>query len=260
MLKAPSATRATRRVRRSTKRSPGVPEHRPLPWLDHDIPLTIVAHSRRRREAERLSTIVGAQAISWDNHHQGCEANHRKAWSWLAQGRPEQYSVVLEDDVVVAQDFRHQLNKVLAVAPSPLVSLYLGQGRPPHWQPAIAYAITSLTRDVCWFLGPELLSAQGYAIRTSLLPSLLNATKDTDTPIDEQISKWAKRKKITVAYTWPSIVNHREDLPPLIEQRADGQPRIEKRVAWRFGGRPKWSISAAEMKSPTQLGMKVVRR
>jgi len=234
----------------------------PPPWSPHDIPVAIVAHPRRWKQAQELSSSVGAEALVWDNAHLGCEASHRRAWEWLAQGKtgepgdPRGYSVVLEDDVAVMADFRHQLTAALRVAPSPIVSLYLGRGRPPHYQPAIAHAITSLPTDVCWFTAPVLLGAVGYAIRTELLPELLSHPQ-APLPIDEQISAWAQAANHTVAYTWPSLVQHR-DLAPLITERHDQQDRIEKRVAWRFDTRLHWDTSSAPIKTPEELGMRVI--
>jgi hypothetical protein len=106
-------------------------------------------------------------------------------------------------------------------------------------------------------MAPALFSAQGYAIRKDILPTLITAPR-TDLPIDEHISQWATEANIPVAYCWPSIVEHRDDLPPLITQRHDNQDRIERRVAWQFGTRPTWSTQVHQIKTPQQLGMRVI--
>jgi GR25 family glycosyltransferase involved in LPS biosynthesis len=222
------------------------------------IEIAVIAHPRRKQEAQRLASMVEALSIFWDTESMGCETNHRVAWEMMAKLSEADWLVFLEDDIEVVPDFRRQLDEILAVAPSPLVSLYLGRGRPPHWQPAIAEAITSVpSPDTCWLMAPALFSAQGYAIRTDILPTLITAPRTT-LPIDEHISSWASARNIPVAYCWPSIVEHRDDLTPLIQERADGQPRIEQRVAWKFGTRPTWGTQVHQIKTPQQLGMRVI--
>jgi hypothetical protein len=235
-------------------------------------PIVIVAHpsrtqphrdtsDRRRRErcADRLATEVCAEAVIWDNEGLGAEANHRRAWMYLSRADYDGYSVILEDDVRPVRDFVTQLRRVLNAAPTPVVSLYLGRGRPPHWQGAIATAITSLpTADTCWLTTDTLLGAVGYAIRNDLLASLLIGTTDTGMPIDEQISEWARANGHEVGYCWPSIVEHRDDLAPVITTRADGQPRIERRVAWHVGERLTWTSRAHPLRTPEQLGTRVI--
>lgn len=232
----------------------------PPPWGPQDIPIAIVTHEGRAAHAQILAEKIGAEAMSVDDIKMGCEANHRRTWSWLASGNAR-WSVILEDDVVVAPAFRFQLAQILTKAPTPIVSLYLGRGRPPHHQGAIATAITSLpSENTCFLLGKDLLSAQGYAVHTNLLSTFLAATTDRpDVPIDEQFSAVARGLEIPISYTWPSIVDHREDLAPVISTRADGQARTERRVAWKFGGRHSWFPDAAPLREPEELGMTVIR-
>ncbi|QDH91829.1 glycosyltransferase [Mycobacterium phage Phrappuccino] len=231
----------------------------PAPWKTGAVSMAIVADERRRTQAESLCDRTAAEAIVWDNetYRFGCEANHRRAWNWLA-GSGEQWGLVLEDDIAIPRNFRAQVQQALAVAPTGVVSLYLGRGRPPHWQPAIARAITARATDTCWFTGPALLSAQAYAVRADLWPALLSLPPDDTTPIDEQITAWLIASGIEVSYSWPSLVDHRTDLAPLIAARADGQSRTERRVAWKTGVRKHWDASSAPLHTPEQLGMQVV--
>jgi len=208
----------------------------------------------------RLERALGADSV-WDLDYSGCEANHRRAWKWgVEDADPDTWVVILEDDIVLATGFSRQLGQILEAAPAPIVSLYLGRGRPPHWQTSIARAVTSLPDPhTCWLVGTDLLSAQGYAMRVSTMRSLSRSRHRSKLPVDEHISGWAKRNGHAVAYTWPSIVDHREDLRPLITERADGQPRFERRVAWNFGSRPRWNNRTHPLLSPEQNGVTVVK-
>lgn len=223
--------------------------------------LAIVAHPRRAKVVSSLGPRVSPEVVVWDNKNRGCEANHRRAWQWLSLGADQDgYSVILEDDVIAVENFRSQLDQVLAVTDAPVVSLYLGRGRPPHWQPTIAQTITSLpSPDVCWLRTNALLSAQGYAVKTELLNSLLAGTTDYGDPIDEQVSAWVQAHDLYVDYTWPSIIEHRSDLKPLITGRETASdPRQERRVAWNFDSRSTWTDATIDLPTPEQAGTTVI--
>ena len=231
----------------------------PATMITHDPAIGIVAHEKRYRHAAKLADRIEAEAISVDDGTLGCEANHRRLWSWL-RSSPSRWALILEDDVTVAPALRFQLNQILAKSLPSIISLYLGRGRPPHYQPAILSAITSLPGpDTCFLTAKDLLSAQGYLVPTSFLPVLLDGTDDGPVPIDEQISAVARAHTLPVHYTWPSLVEHRADMDPVITDRHDGQPRTERRVAWRFGGRPSWRPTFHPLKTPEELGITVVR-
>lgn len=225
--------------------------------------IAVIAHPARASLAEEIATTAGAEALSWDMNDIGCEANHLQAWTYL-EGAKTPWAVVLEDDVTLAPNFCDQLGQVLSVAPSPVVSLYLGRGHPHggvfDWQSRISAKIAT---EVCWLTAESLLSAQGVAIRTELLtdmlefvgplsdPGMRRSPKNRRTPgmpIDEAISAWCQQRGILVSHTRPSIVDHK-DLPPLITVRKDGQPRTAKRTAWLFGERSEWDSSTAHLTS-----------
>ena len=212
--------------------------------------IAIVAHPSRSTLANALAETVGAESLCWDTTNDGCEANHLAAWRWLRDS-PDDWGVVLEDDTFVVSDFRDQLNQVLLHAPSPVVSLYLGRGHPhggeSDWQNRISAKIAS---EVCWLTAESLLSGQGYAIATTLIPDMLHTVTPLaqEMPIDEAISWWCQERGILVAHCRPSIVNHRDETS-LIQQRHDGQPRTTARVAWLFDRRDRWDDSTTHLTS-----------
>ena len=222
------------------------------------IPTAIVAHPDRTAAAERLADAVAAEAILWDDGCFGAGANHLRAWRWLAQSSGS-WSVVLEDDAVPVAHFRRQLPQALDVAPSGIVSLYLGRGRPPQWQPCIGAVMAPLGRDPHWLSAPSLLHHVGVAIRTELLAGMLATVPRhlVNLPIDEAIGVWARSRRIPISYARPSLVDHADD-DPLIGERHDGQPRatgeiFEKRVAWVTGTRPRWGRDVIPMPLPAIL-------
>ena len=105
----------------------------------------IVAHTARAEHAHTLMDQVGAAYTSVDNGTLGCNGNHKQVWTWL-NNHTDEWAIVLEDDSLPTPDFLHQATQALAVAPSPIVSFYLGKHHIPtldiehHKQQAITKA------------------------------------------------------------------------------------------------------------------------
>jgi hypothetical protein len=201
----------------------------------------IVAHERRTEQANHLAATVNADKTFWDDGTLKCEGNHLQAWQWMAEQDAE-WGVVLEDDAIPCDDLRNQLDQALAVAPAPIVSLYLGTGLPAHWQPRIQAALR-YNPQAHWLNGP-VISAVGIAIRTELLPLKLQP----NTMIDQAISNWAKLNHHPVAHTVPSLVDHRDD-EPIQKVRINHEIRTNDipRKAWQFGTRQRWTSRSAAL-------------
>lgn len=207
--------------------------------------IAIVAHTARLEQADKLAATVNANAVLVDDGTLGCNANHRRAWEHVAE-RDADWSVILEDDAQPVDGFLSQLDQVLAVAPSSVVSLYLGKLRPPHWQDRIRRTLH--TADAHWLTAPTLLHAVAVCIRTELLPAMLHGTPtrkpiNPHKPIDEAIGTWARHNGIRVAYSNPSLVDHKDD--GTLVQHPDGRPRKPGRVAWHTGTRDRWGNTVA---------------
>jgi hypothetical protein len=209
----------------------------------------IVGHVQRARQAHTLAHTVNAAHLSIDdsapNFH-SANQNHLRTWRTLAQHGAE-WSVVLEDDAQPINNFSAQLEQALLNAPTPVVSLYLGRKFPQWWQQHIATAIERVqTINASYIVTDYLLHCVGVAVKTDFIPCIVD--RPTHLPIDEHISEAARRylNKPSVAYTWPSLVDH-EDGPPVISAHNDGTPRTPGRKAWHAGPRQHWDSTTAPM-------------
>lgn len=211
------------------------------------IPIGIVAHVDRREMAEQLAATTAAQ-VFYDDGTLGCKANHQRAWQHHADNPSGDWAVVLEDDAQPVTGFLDQLHCVLDVAPTPIVSLYLGTGRPlANWQHAIKQTIEQIRHTrAAWITSTHLLHCVGVAIHTDLLPSLVEWLPQIPLPIDEAITIWANHTMDCaqpIGYTWPSIVNH-ADTPSLV------RPRSTARRAWRATTRQAWNSDTLSLQHP----------
>jgi hypothetical protein len=213
------------------------------------IPIGIVAHINRTAMAEHLADTVDGR-IFYDDGTLGCDRNHRQVWQHHAGNPTGEWAISLEDDAVPVPGFLDQLDHALEVAPAPIVSLYLGSSRPlGGWQQQIKQAILDIRRtNACWITSTHLLHAVGVAIRTPLLPSLLEWLPRISLPIDEAITIWATTYGHCVAYTWPSLIDHADE--PSLVDHPDGKPRQNPRIAWHTGTRQAWNAKHVAMKSP----------
>lgn len=186
---------------------------------------------------------VKADYISIDNGSLGCDQNHDAVLDHVGR-LSGAWTVILEDDAVPIPRFRSQLGQALISAPTPIVSLYLGRQRPP-WAQKPAEKATSLAdeRNADWIVASHLLHGVGYAIRTHLIPSLMNYW--TPLPVDQHITAWAQSQGHLIAYTWPCLVDHADQ--PTIVDHPDNQPRPPGRVAHRAGPHPSWSTRTVSM-------------
>jgi GR25 family glycosyltransferase involved in LPS biosynthesis len=207
------------------------------------VKIAIVAHLDRITQAEKLAETVKAEYIAYDAGALGCEGNHRQVWEWQAENADD-WAIVLEDDAIPVQGFRSQLERALEVAPSPVVSLYLGRERPPQHQAAIQKAINTVG-DAAWIISPYLLHAVGIAIRADLIPSMLDWTSNMPLPQDEKLGWWARKNHIAISYTWPSLVDH-ADGPPVAKHQ-DKMERTPGRTAWKASAREAWTDKAVVM-------------
>lgn len=209
------------------------------------IEVGIVAHHKRIDHANKLAEKVGAETISVDEQGISAEWNHRRLLEWMRDGSQE-WSVILEDDAIPVDGFRDQLELALPWAPTPFVSLYLGRGRPPHWQVGIS---SVLANDVSWLVCSSLLHGVGYAVRTKLIDSVIRSLDRTwrdspSLPIDEALTVWGLEMGIEFSYSRPSLVDHL-DIEPV--QRHDYGIPTETRKAWLFGSRESWDDSRVSL-------------
>jgi hypothetical protein len=213
--------------------------------------LGIVCHESRITRGTNLFHEVEADRIFTDDGTLGCEGNHRRAWAELARNaRESEWIVVMEDDALPCNDFRQQLSLALSVCPVDVASFYLGRMRPVAWQQFIEQAVAQAdSQDACWITSDATIHAVCLAIRgPELVERMLNWTSKHYRPIDQRISSWCRQFGHETCYSFPSLVDHDDDLPTTVVQRADREEREKGRVAWRFGSRDRWTSKSVRLR------------
>lgn len=215
-----------------------------------DYSIGVVAHVDRVDMAHELSAIVDAKLVNVDDGRLGCSGNHAFMQSRLAS--EPGWSVILEDDAVPINEFPDDLAWCLEHAPAPIVSLYLGTGYPAQAQPRI---LKALEADASWIMHNRLLHAVGYCIAEDIKGELARWMSRNErgpgTAPDEAVSMWAYARKIKVAYTNPSLCQHRDTPSVILVRRgannfAHGRnrPRKAHNITARPGG---WDDTRVDM-------------
>lgn len=209
-----------------------------------DVTAGIVAHIDRDEAAKALHRELSdhfATGLFFDDGTLGCDYNHLHAWDSIAANATTPWCAVFEDDAEPIPELGYHLGQALFYSPAPVVSLYLGRGRPVHWQKRIANAMRFPQRP--YVVATTLLHCVAIAIRTELVLELLEDARDAvgsavRKPIDEALTEAIKNRNLPVAYTNPSLVDH-DDGPSLARHNYPDVP-LEARVAWRVGVRDSW--------------------
>ena len=97
----------------------------------------------------------------------------------------------------------------------------------------------------CWITDKHSLHAVGMAADRRMIRMMLYAlTLYSVYPPDEAISLYTYRNQIDVAYSVPSLVDHKDE-SSLIEGKVPCG-----RVAWKYGTRRKWTGDAVPLIAP----------
>lgn len=213
-----------------------------------DYHIGIVAHVAREDYVKELRDAIGGDVyVNTDDGTLGAGGNHLAVLTALHDKYPNDWIVALEDDALVVDDFHDQLQMALDCAPSKIVSLYLGTGYPQQYQQLFSDAIAGYP-EACWLLHAQLRHAVAYAIHPAVAKPVLirmeSLVAKRYAP-DDAIGWWAMNNRESIAYTNPSLVDHR-DGPTIIDYRyhlghVSAPGRRKPRTAHNFGTRTEWS-------------------
>lgn len=195
----------------------------------------ITAHPSRIKMANDLRDKVSADFLCVDNESKGEQWNHQMVLKVLLETNAD-WVVILEDDSIPCRKFREKLEKYLSGALYGVVSLYLGTGRwageetdtqKANIKKKIEYADAN---DLEWIGSNKLWHAVGIALPRRYAECILAYLNSVPTlPTDIAISLWAQKNRVSVFYTHPSLVDHRD-----CTRIVSTFDKPVKRVAWAF--------------------------
>lgn len=210
------------------------------------ISITIMAHPKRRQEANRLLAQLANYPfiqcyITWDERNDEWHTGERSLRSGVATG--SDWHIVIQDDAILPPDFYNHVERALTYVPSKsLVSFYTGKVRPFGKRVAAAVAKAKYAR---WLRHYLLFWGVCIAVPTDHIEAMLEYCENRSEQYDTRIGIFYQRNMLPVYYTQPSLVDHDDDLGSLLNH---GQTP-ERRVAHNFigGGNPIWNRDAIDI-------------
>lgn len=194
--------------------------------MEAQIKVVVVGHHSRRQQACHLANLLNAHLLM-DEGENGANWNHRRAMEWAAD--QDQRVVVIEDDAIPVSGFTGSVVGWLERFPDDLISFYLGTGRPPQYQMAIAGKLINADKNRSDFVTlPRLLHGVCYSPPKQVIDKILsrwNYAKAADYAVGDAYGG-------AVIYPCYSLVDHLDESS--VERHPDNAPRIERRKAWRL--------------------------
>lgn len=199
-----------------------------------NVSYVVMAHTARLEKAQDLCEQVKGSLIV-DDGSKGENRNGDDAW---AAGDPKSdWIVVLQDDAVLVDGFLDAVPEALSEAPETAVSLYVGTGRPMPRKVERAVALALMT-GTSWLEHKTLLWGVGVAMPGSQVPNFLRWAPSCDLAYDSRIGAYWLRKGIPIRYTFPCLVDHRDEQTLL--NHPWGRPTVPRK-AWQLGIARSWN-------------------
>jgi len=197
------------------------------------ISVAVMAH--RSREALVLDLVQSIDTdvtVAWDQRNNEWDTGRR---ALDAYDRTARWHVVLQDDAVVCRDLIAGLDRALdRVPPNAAVGLYVGESRRAGGR--IERITARADAEGCsWIHLPQLHWGVGLVVPTALIDEVVWRGDRTHVlEYDRRLSTVFRKLRMPVWYTWPSLVDHRDE-PSLLRH-----DRQQHRKAARFAG-AEWS-------------------
>lgn len=193
----------------------------------------IMTHPERGEELMKLLALLDREVPVYSDPGGPPSGNGDRVWSvareaWLMYDPAADWHVLIQDDAVPCADLLAGLEQALDYAKlSAIVSPYLGTGRavPSRWE---RMATEADRQRASWVRSDRLMWGVCLVARTEIIPEMVAwCDRKSGMPDDMRVAAYAKRHGLEVWYTWPSLVDHRADVPSLTKHRA--RERVARR-------------------------------
>lgn len=204
------------------------------------ISVAVMAHRAREELVLDLVQSIDSDVVevAWDERNNEWDTARRALL--LGTKYIARYHVVLQDDALVCRDLVAGLDRALtrldlpdAIRPprNAAISLYFGAAKPYTGRVART-ARAADEAGASWITLPQLHWGVGLVIPTERLEEVIALGDRTHVlEYDRRLSTVFRKLGMPVWYTWPSLVDHRDE-PSLLR----GHDRDEHRRAHRFIG------------------------
>lgn len=162
------------------------------------LSIVIMAHPERQKWAKELAQKLQAPIVYdrvnniWDT----C----RRAWlSQVSVGA--EYTLVLQDDSIVCSNFRERAEALLEE--DLIYSFFAGHLLATRIRHAVV-------RKKPYVESGQIFNEIALCMRTEHIEDMVKYCDDREATTDQEISKWARWRRLKIRYPIPSLVDHRD--------------------------------------------------
>lgn len=186
----------------------------------------IMTHPERSVELDQLRARLDRDVPVYSDPGGPPSGHGDRVWSvareaWAMYDPDAEYHTLIQDDAVPCADLLVGLEQALAHLPhAAIVSPYLGSGRavPERWG---RLAREADRQGASWVRSDRLIWGVCLVAPTEIIPDMITwCDLKAGMPDDMRVGAYAQRHGLEVWYTWPSLVDHRTDMPSLTKHRA----------------------------------------
>lgn len=197
------------------------------------ISVAVMAHrSREHLVLDLVQSIDADVMVAWDERNNEWDTGRRAIGLYDPTAR---WHVVLQDDALLCRDLVAGLSAALATRldrppPNAMVGLYVGAVNP--YAGRVARMVARADAEGCgWLRLLQLHWGVGVVLPVPMIPDILSLGDRTHVlEYDRRLSTVARKLRMPIWYTWPSLVDHRAE-PSLLRH-----DRAVPRHAHRFEG------------------------
>lgn len=204
------------------------------------IATVVVAHPAREVQAKQLAADHDGIVVM-DTEGRGAGGNHREA---LRVGIETGASHVLslEDDAVPVPGLLGHVAEAVRRRPDQILGLYVGRQRPRSFVDRVAAATRKADQTgASWLTYPGLIWGVAAVWPAHLAREFLTFSHGTNL-WDVHVRRWCERHGHEVAFTWPSLCDHRDEGTVITGRLTRPPGRVAHRV-----GVPDWNDRAVAL-------------
>ena len=198
--------------RRRLARPHGADRRRPSRSVSMRLSAAVMAHPKRTAMVdELLEDLDRPVPVVWDQINDRHDTGIRAIEAYDPAAT---HHLVIQDDVIVPRDLLAGIERALVhIPPDAPLSLYVGRVRP--FSRAVRNAVAQAGSAASWLTMQGIYWGPGIVLPTGHIPALSKWYRGDEgqqvTNYDRRVSAWFALHNATAWYTWPSLVDHRDE-------------------------------------------------
>ena len=169
-----------------------------------------MAHPRRAHLIPGLKKMLGKDVpVVFDRKNDIWDTCRR---AWLAQDMSCDYAVVIQDDCIATKNFKKKAESILSKHNGDFVfSFFAGQMLKSR-------IIRAKNHKQDHIVSGMIFNEVAICMQTKHINSMVKYCDDMQSTTDQNITRWARLKRIKILYPIPSLIDHKDDEPSIFRE------------------------------------------